>query len=210
LPEVVVDGNVERVMARLFQVTTPLPDAKPELTRLAATLTPQNRAGDYAQAVMDLGATVCTPKSPTCGICPWNRHCMARNSGIQATLPVRKAKAPKPIRHGVAYLVRREDGLWLAERRPDKGLLGGMLGWPGADWGDIAVEDPPLETTWSDPQVEVRHTFTHFHLRLALRVATVGMKTHAKRGEFQDITASDLPTVMRKAFDIARHSMADD
>lgn len=209
LSETVVDGNVERVMTRVFQVETPLPDSKPELKRLAATLTPDARPGDYAQAVMDLGATICTPKSPACGICPWNRACMARASGIQADLPARKPKAPKPTRFGVAYLVRNDVGEWLVERRPDKGLLGGMLGWPGGDWGDVAVESSPLDADWTDPGVEVRHTFTHFHLRLSLRVAEVSGQVQPKQGRFQDVQASDLPTVMRKAFDVARTSLAD-
>lgn len=203
LPETVVDGNVERVMARVFQVETPLPDAKPELTRLAETLTPDKRAGDYAQAVMDLGATICTPKSPACGICPLNRDCIARASGIQAELPKKKPKAKKPTRFGVAYLARNEAGEWLVERRPDKGLLGGMLGWPGAEWGDAAIELSPCDADWQDPGVEVRHTFTHFHLRLSLRVARVNGPIQPKQGLFKDVKRSDLPTVMRKAFDVA-------
>ncbi|MCK8463215.1 A/G-specific adenine glycosylase [Aliiroseovarius sp. S1339] len=209
LPETVVDGNVERVMARVFQIETPLPDAKPELKRVAATLTPDTRPGDYAQAVMDLGATICTPKSPACGICPWNRDCLARTSGIQATLPARKPKTPKPTRYGIAYLARREDGMWLAERRPDSGLLGGMLGWPGAGWGDVATDAPPVTADWRDPGVEVRHTFTHFHLKLSVRVASVPTDAIPHTGVFQKIRPSDLPTVMRKAFDVARGALPD-
>lgn len=208
LPETVVDGNVERVMARLFHVTTPLPDAKPELKRLAATLTPENRPGDYAQAVMDLGATICTPRSPSCGICPWNRHCLAHREGDQADLPARKPKAKKPTRYGVVYLARNASGEWLVERRPDTGLLGGMLGWPGAPWDDVAVAAPPFEADWIDPGIEVRHTFTHFHLRLSLRVVDVCHKVEPKVGQFQDIRPSDLPTVMRKAFDVARAALS--
>ncbi|MHA6265605.1 A/G-specific adenine glycosylase [Aliiroseovarius sp. CAU 1755] len=209
LPETVVDGNVERVISRVFQVETPLPDSKPELKQLATTLTPPMRAGDYAQAVMDLGATICTPKSPACGICPWNRACLARQNGLQATLPARKPKAPKPVRHGIAYLARRADGLWLVERRPDTGLLGGMLGWPGAAWGDVASEAPPITAVWQDPGVEVRHTFTHFHLILNLRVAQVPTHAEPRVGSFHKIRPSDLPTVMRKAFDVATALLAD-
>ncbi|WP_371170093.1 A/G-specific adenine glycosylase [Aliiroseovarius sp. 2305UL8-7] len=203
-PETVVDGNVERVMSRVFQVETPLPDSKPELKRLAAILTPTKRPGDYAQAVMDLGATICTPKSPACGICPWNRDCLSRRSGVQSTLPARKPKSAKPTRLGIAYLAQREDGCWLIERRPDTGLLGGMLGWPGADWGETPLEAPPISANWRDPGVEVRHTFTHFHLRLSLRVAVVPNDTDPDPRFFQQIRPSDLPTVMRKAFDVAR------
>ncbi|SMR82463.1 A/G-specific DNA-adenine glycosylase [Aliiroseovarius halocynthiae] len=203
LPETVVDGNVERVMSRMFHVETPLPDAKSELTALAETLTPQKRAGDYAQAVMDLGATICTPKSPACGICPWNSDCLARRSGVQAELPKKKPKAKKPTRFGVVYLARNQAGEWLMERRPEKGLLGGMLGWPGAEWGDVAVEQPPFSADWQDPGVEVRHVFTHFNLHLSLRVVQTDGKIQPRQGLFLDIKRSDLPTVMRKAFDVA-------
>ena len=205
--ETVVDGNVERVMARLFHVVTPLPAAKPELTALAADLTPEERPGDYAQAVMDLGATVCTPKNPVCGICPWNRDCLARDAGVQATLPKKTPKTPKPTRYGIAYLARRADGAWLVERRPDKGLLGGMLGWPGAEWADDPREDPPIAADWRDPGTEVRHTFTHFHLRLSLRVAELPLDAMPDRGAFQPLRPSDLPTVMRKAYDLARSTL---
>ncbi|MFD1913245.1 A/G-specific adenine glycosylase [Halodurantibacterium flavum] len=206
-PAVVVDGNVERVMSRLFLVETPLPAAKPELTALAARLTPDERPGDYAQAVMDLGATICTPRSPACGICPWNADCAARAAGMQSDLPRKSAKAAKPLRHGIAYVARRSDGAWLLERRPDKGLLGGMLGWPGADWGAAPAEAPPLEADWRDPGAEVRHTFTHFHLSLGLRVAKVDMDAEPLRGFFMpqaEFRPAALPTVMRKAYDLVR------
>ncbi len=211
--ETVVDGNVERVMARLHAVRTPLPQSKPELTELADALTPNERPGDYAQAVMDLGATICTPKSPACGICPWRDPCKARAEGIQAELPAKTPKKPKPIRYGIAYLARREDGAWLLERRPDKGLLGGMLGWPSTDWTeDAPVPVPPIEADWHDTKAEVRHTFTHFHLRLALHVAQVKMTATPQRGSFiakHDFKPGDLPTAMRKAFDLVAGSLVD-
>ena len=209
-PSTVVDGNVERVMARLFCVEPPLPPAKPELTELAAKLTPSQRPGDYAQAVMDLGATICTPKSPACGICPLMAQCKARIAGIQADLPRKLPKKAKPTRVGIAYLARRADGAWLLERRPDKGLLGGMLGWPGSDWGETAVEHPPLQADWRDPGAEVRHTFTHFHLRLSLRVAELPMTANPETGHFlprSEFRPSDLPTVMRKAYDLVAQSL---
>ncbi|MCI2400158.1 A/G-specific adenine glycosylase [Aliiroseovarius subalbicans] len=208
-PETVVDGNVERVMARMFRIETPLPAAKPEMKARAESLTPDLRPGDYAQAVMDLGATICTPKSPACGFCPWNRDCQARAAGVQSTLPARVPKAPKPVRYGIAFLARRADGAWLLERRPDSGLLGGMLGWPGAAWGDVATESPPMSADWQDPGVEVRHTFTHFHLRLGLRIAQVPADAVPEAGLFQTIRPSDLPTVMRKAYDLARSTLPD-
>ncbi len=212
-PETVVDGNVERVMARFFAVDTPLPAAKPELMRLAALLTPQERAGDYAQAVMDLGATICTPRSPSCGLCPWSARCLARERGITADLPRKAPKKPKPTRIGTAYVARRDDGAWLLERRPAKGLLGGMLGWPGCGGLDRAEDHPPIEADWRRLPAEVRHTFTHFHLRLNVLVAEVRGKAEPRKGAFldaKDFRPSDLPTVMRKVFDVASSEVAKD
>ncbi len=203
-PETVVDGNVERVISRLFAIETPLPVSKPELNDLAKTLTPSERPGDYAQSVMDLGATICTPKSPACGICPWSEPCKARMQGIAEQLPRKEPKKPKPTRLGIVYLAQRKDGNWLLEQRPDKGLLGGMLGWPGTDWGaNWPAEDPPIAANWLTPNVEVRHTFTHFHMRLSLRVAIVPGTAKPGRGEFRPLKPSALPTVMRKAYDLA-------
>lgn len=209
--ETVVDGNVERVMARLFAITDPMPGSKPALRAVAEQLTPDRRPGDYAQAVMDLGATICTPKSPACGICPWREDCGARAAGIAATLPARTPKTPKPVRHGIAYVGQRDDGAWLVETRPERGLLGGMLGWPGAEWGATAKVAPPVAADWRDPGGEVRHTFTHFHLRLGVRVARLPLSCTPERGYFVETLApSDLPTVMRKAFDLARGEMGGD
>ncbi|TDL89358.1 A/G-specific adenine glycosylase [Meridianimarinicoccus aquatilis] len=207
-PAVVVDGNVERVMARLFDVHTPLPSAKAELTDLAGRLTPDTRAGCHAQAVMDLGATICTPRNPACGICPLIADCAAKAAGTAQDLPRKTPKKPKPIRFGVAYIVRRSDGAWLLETRPERGLLGGMLGWPGTGWAETLPDPvPPIAADWRDLSGEVRHTFTHFHLRLALKVAAVGMDARPSRGAFvaaTDFRPADLPTVMRKAFDLVR------
>ncbi|MEM6306665.1 MAG: A/G-specific adenine glycosylase, partial [Pseudomonadota bacterium] len=154
LPLTVVDGNVERVMARMYNVQTPLPTAKSELTLLADGLTPPQRPGDYAQAVMDLGATICTPRSPACGICPWRTPCQARAHGVPADLPRKLPKTPKPIRQGVAYVTIRDDGAVLLEQRPNKGLLGGMLGWPGTDWAETPPSPaPPMTADWVDTGV---------------------------------------------------------
>lgn len=205
--ETVVDGNVERVMARLHAVETPLPAAKKELTALAEALTPRTRPGDYAQAVMDLGATICTPKSPACGLCPWRPACRVQGTELARILPNKTPKKPKPIRRGHAYVARREDGAWLLERRPDKGLLGGMLGWPGSDWGDAPAPAPPMAANWVETGVEVRHTFTHFHLYLTVHAARVDAGAQPNTGRFiaaAKFAPSDLPTVMRKAFDAAQ------
>jgi len=206
--ETVLDGNVERVMARLYDIHDPLPGVKPVLKEHAAALTPQQRPGCYAQAVMDLGATICTPKSPACGICPWRTPCAARLAGTAAELPKKTPKRPKPTRLGIVYLARSARGDWLLERRPDKGLLGGMLGWPGSDWNAAPRDAPPFEADWQDLGGEIRHTFTHFHLILQVKLAELpeehvvgaGQERHSKH----DFRPSDLPTVMRKAFDLWR------
>jgi A/G-specific adenine glycosylase len=204
-PAAVVDGNVERVMARLFAVETPLPAAKRELTALAARLTPALRPGDHAQAVMDLGATVCTPRSPACGLCPWRDGCAARAAGLQAALPRKSAKPDRPLRTGRLWIARRADGAWLLETRPTRGLLGGMLGWPGSDW-DGAGGPAPLAADWREPGAEVRHSFTHFHLTLSLSVAEVDGAARPLRGAFvprAEFRPAALPTLMRKAHDLA-------
>ena len=207
LRHVVVDGNVERVMARMYNIHTPLPAAKPELTALAEALTPAKRPGDYAQAVMDLGATICTPKSPACGICPWRDPCQGRTTGSAPTLPKKTPKKAKPIRHGTAYIAQRADGAWLLERRPDKGLLGGMLGWPGSEWVDtsepLPAGTPPISTEWTQLAGDVRHTFTHFHLILTVMQADIPADTAGTFIAPADFRPSDLPTVMRKVFDLA-------
>jgi len=202
---VVVDGNVERVMARLHLVDTPLPAAKAELTRLAAALTPSDRPGCHAQAVMDLGATICTPRRPACGICPWRAPCRARAEGVQTELPRKLAKPPKPVRTGTVWIARRDDGAWLLETRPARGLLGGMLGWPGSDW-DGAGGAAPLTADWRVAG-EVRHSFTHFHLSLTVMVAKVPADAAPLRGSFRPQVAfrsDDLPSLMQKAQVLAR------
>jgi len=211
-PATVVDGNVERVMARLHRVETPLPAAKKPLTTLAEGHTPARRAGDYAQAVMDLGATICTPRSPACGICPLHAPCAARQAGMQAELPHKSPKPDKPTRFGIAYVARRSDGAWLLETRPDKGLLGGMLSWPTSEWTDAPDEAPPLAANWQDPGVEARHTFTHFHLRLALRTAILPLDAMPDRGKFiphEAFSPDALPTLMRKAHDLTAATLRD-
>ncbi len=212
-PETVVDGNVERVMARLHDIHTPLPAAKPALVAAATALTPCKRPGDYAQAVMDLGATICTPRSPACGICPWREPCAARIAGTAPELPKKMPKKAKPIRLGIAYVVQRSDGAILLERRQDRGLLGGMLGWPGSDWSEeTPAPAPPLNADWQELPEEARHTFTHFHLRLGIEVAQVGMGAVASRGDFVPLAQfqpAQLPTVMRKVFDLSRGTLRE-
>nr|WP_044044330.1 A/G-specific adenine glycosylase [Octadecabacter antarcticus] len=202
----VLDGNVERVMSRLYDDHTPLPAAKPVLMDFAMRHTSQIRPGDYAQAVMDLGATICTPKKPACGICPVRGACKAQMAGTQGKLPKKTPKKPKPTRHGVAYIARRDDGAWLLETRPDRGLLGGMLGWPTTDWGDTPPDQEPVSADWQELDTHARHTFTHFHLILRVQTAWLPRDALPDRGQFipADTFSPDaLPTVMQKAYTLA-------
>lgn len=206
-PATVVDGNVERVIARLFAVEEPLPRVKPRLTELAAHLTPKARPGDHAQAMMDLGATICSPRSPACGICPLMELCAGRAAGIAETLPRKAPKAARPERQGIAYLAFRADGSVLLERRPDSGLLGGMLGWPGSLWAEGEPRPaPPLDADWLEAPAPVRHVFTHFSLTLKVMTAIVPDHAVPARGTFHsrdEFRPASLPTVMRKAYDAA-------
>ena len=209
-PATVVDGNVERVVSRLFAVETPLPVAKAELQALAARLTPEKRPGDHAQAMMDLGATICTPRNPACAICPVADGCLARRAGIAADLPRRLPKPAKPERRGLAYVARRSDGATLLERRAERGLLGGMLGWPTSDWSADPSPAPPVDADWRT-QGTVRHTFTHFHLTLTVLTATVPQGANPDRGFFlppAEFDPAALPTVMLKVHDAASEPTA--
>ncbi|MFT3997054.1 MAG: A/G-specific adenine glycosylase [Asticcacaulis sp.] len=166
----VVDGNVERVMSRLYAVETPLPQARPALRELAGQWVRDDRARDWPQAVMDLAATVCRPKAPTCLLCPLPSDCAAFASGRPEAYPFKAAKPPKPVRYGVAFVIRSDEGL-VAERRPEKGLLGGMLGlpyleWRGEEWAesDISASLPVNAESWRYAG-RYEHVFTHFALR---------------------------------------------
>jgi A/G-specific adenine glycosylase len=201
-PETVVDGNVERVVARLFAVQTPLPAAKAELTALATTLTPAARPGDYAQAMMDLGATICTPRSPACGICPLMATCDARAQGIAAELPRKSPKPPKPERDGIVWIAS-QGGAIVLEHRPAKGLLGGTLAFPSAQW-DGRDLPPPGPAEWRELG-QVRHVFTHF--TLTLQVLTGELTCNPTRGELialRQIDRDALPGLMRKVWDMAQ------
>jgi A/G-specific adenine glycosylase len=159
----VVDGNVERVMARLFAVETPLPAAKPELKRRAAGLVTADRPGDWAQALMDLGATICRPREPLCDRCPVSAWCAALATGAPQAYPRKTAKAERPRRYGIAYVIER-DGQVALVRRPPSGLLGGMLALPTSEWGD---RSPEPEAGWRVVGV-IEHVFTHFSLSLTV------------------------------------------
>ncbi len=202
---VVVDGNIERVMARLFAVATPLPAARAELRAHAASLTPAQRPGDHAQALMDLGATVCTPRTPRCDACPVAAWCAARASGDPARYPVRLAGAARPVRHGTAFWLTVGSDVLLV-RRPPRGLLGGMLGLPTTAW---TTAPPPLlapvAADWQAVAGEVRHVFSHFELRLSVVAATLPARP-TLAGEWwpsERIGEAGLPTVFARAAALA-------
>ena len=208
-----VDGNVERVMARLFAVPEPLPEAKPTLRRLAESLTPDRRTGDYAQAVMDLGATVCTPRRPLCERCPWRQACQARAHDLVGALPRRRAKKPRPLRHGVVFWVVNEAGAVLLRRRPEQGLLGGMMEVPSTAWRDAtwrrgeALKAAPVEVAqWCEIPGNVAHGFTHFRLRLRLMAAEVGDRPSADGiwCGIDELGQQALPTLTKK---VIRHAL---
>ena len=209
-PATVVDGNVERVMARLHAVSDPLPGAKPRLRELARRLTPERRPGDYAQALMDLGATICRPRAAACPACPWQADCLARRQGVAGELPTRSRRAARPLRHGVAFWISDTAGRVLLRRRPDDGLLGGMMGFPTTSWRQAAWSPAqarrqgPLKSRWRRPG-QVAHGFTHFRLEL---MVLAGECPNAdleglwcKPAEFEQHA---LPTLMKKVANLAQ------
>ena len=211
VPVAAVDGNVERVIARLHAIESPLPAARREIRERAERMVPGFRPGDYAQALMDLGATVCTPRAPNCGACPWAGACRARARGIARELPRRTTRKARPVRWGVVFLARNVDGSVLLERRPARGLLGGMLGLPGTEWREWPPGEEEIRTAapfsgeWRPVKGGVRHVFTHFELRLEVRIATVKRRRAPKRGEWvavADLERASLPSAMRKAINL--------
>ena len=201
-----VDGNAERVIARLFAIETPLPHAKPLLRAQALALVPRNRSGDFAQALMDLGATICTPKRAKCPICPWTEDCAGLKRGIADRLPVKKARTAVPIRKGIAFWIEHE-GRVLLRRRPDKGLLGGMMEIASTPWAGELPHNParfaPLIAKWKKSVARVRHTFTHFRLELDVWKAAIIDGGPPDGGQYRWIPLADLdgealPSVMRK------------
>lgn len=226
-PAAVVDGNVERVISRIFAIETPMPSARPALRDLAARLTPSQRPGDYAQAMMDLGATLCTPRSPSCLVCPVRGYCAAAETGEPQLYPRKLAKAKRPTRQGHAFVVIRRNANrleLLLRRRKDKGLLGGMMEVPCSEWlangafqtaaeGTVTASMIPegVPASWGNGIPEwiraepVQHTFTHFHLEMQVLAAesqAAGEDLAAFEGEWaalENLTGFALPTVMKKA-----------
>ncbi len=203
---VVVDANVERVVARLFAIEAPLPGARPAIRTATATITPDLRAGDFAQGMMDLGATVCTVKAPRCLLCPLRWACAGFALGEPERLPVKAAKKAKPVRQGRAFWIERDEQVWLVQRE-GKGMLGGMRALPDDGWAARADGHgaPPVDGEWR-PGGVVRHSFTHFDLELQLMLCDGGDLTRLPPGEFWPVDAMEqagLPTVFAKAARLA-------
>ena len=195
-----VDGNVERVFSRLLVLSGSWDKAKARIRREVSALVPADRPAEFAEALMDLGATICTPKRPNCLICPVSEFCKAREEGVPERYPVKTKKKPKPHRTGHVFLLVDGDHI-LLERRPDKGLLGGMLGLPGSDWREGALGEMAAAPALGDWQVrgEVRHVFTHFSL--GLTVWQGALDGGRPDGVWTQIEAVDgLPSVFAKAF----------
>ncbi len=177
--EAAVDANAERVLARLFAVDEPMPKAKVRLRELGQSLVREKRAGDFAQALMDLGSLICTPKNPSCVRCPWSNGCEARRRGIQEALPVKAAKMPRPLKRGAAFVATDRSGAVLLVKRPEKGLLGGMMQPPLGPWSENfptskeASMQAPFRSNWRKRGGIVRHGFTHFELEIEVYVTEV-------------------------------------
>ncbi len=206
---VVVDGNVERVISRLFRVQTPLPQAKLAIRAHADILTPTNRCGDFAQAMMDLGATICTPTSPRCDACPWANACDANISKDAATYPRKAPKAPRPVRYGLAFWLEADGHVWLRRRAP-KGLLGGMTEVASSEWSsdddfEVALGAAPFKAKWQKVEGRTVHIFTHFQLELDVVRAVLPRKINIETGFWHPISAitdAGLPTALRKVADL--------
>jgi A/G-specific adenine glycosylase len=202
----------------MFNIQTPLPDSKDEIKSYAASLTPVLRAGDYAQALMDLGATICTPKALKCnGRCPWEQSCISAHLGTSADLPFKKKKAAKPTRRGYAFWAEYKGYIWLC-RRPEKGLLGGMMEIPSTDWTPSNtwdnIPDPqvPIIANWQQVSGLVRHTFTHFHLELKVIRLDIEEMINLQEGSWcrlDELERYALPTVMMKIIEHLREPVLD-
>ena len=206
-----IDGNVERVVARLFLIDLPMPAAKPRLRVLAGSLVPARRAGDFAQAMMDLGATICTPRRPRCVLCPWRIACAAAAAGVADRLPARDEKPERPLRHGVAFWLMRGDGAVWLRRRPERGLLGGMVEIPSTPWREPpwtlaeAAAAAPVCVPWTPLPGIVRHGFTHFRLDLWVLAGTTAEPPAGLWSPIDRLGEHALPTLMKK---LARHALS--
>jgi len=210
-PVIAIDGNIERVLARLFAVETPLPAGKKNLRQHAESLTTPIRPGDLVQALMDLGATICRPVTPHCAACPCAPLCRAHALGRQSEFPVKPKRPKLPLRRGVLYIGRREDGSWLLEKRPKNGLLGGLQGWPGCIWDRSLPAGPPCGGDWHPAATCVHHGFSHFKVQIEVQTALLDSGSAPTRGTFvpaDHFDPSALPVLMQKAFRVAEKEFA--
>jgi A/G-specific adenine glycosylase len=214
-PAAAIDGNAERVLARLYSISTPLPAARSEIKAKAAAMVPVERPGDFAQAMMDLGATICSPKHPSCDICPLLKFCRGHALGCPESLPRKAPRRERPLRQGAAFFVRRRDGAVLVRTRPPKGLLGGMTELPGTAWethfnAALAARQAPIEASYWKLDRQVAHAFTHFTLRLDIYVAEVPSSRRAPKGyrfvPDRGLDKEAFPSVMRKIIESVRRS----
>ena len=207
-PAVVVDGNIERVVSRLFRISEELPKAKKPIKAATATITPKQRPGDFAQAMMDLGSSICTPKAPKCLLCPISNACEAQKAGDMEKYPVKAPKKVKPTRRAISFWLEH-DGHVLLERRPVKGLLGGMPGFFSTEWierSDFPAQETvnqqaPVEADWQIGEAIAKHTFTHFHLETRLAVAPATARLNIENGfwvPLADLESTGLPTVFSR------------
>ncbi len=205
-PVVPVDGNVVRVFSRLLALTTPLPALKDEVWEVVKSFTPQHRAGDFAQALMDLGATLCRPRSPDCSVCPFTTECLAYRQEIAENLPRKASKPQKPTRYGMVFAMLSEQQEIYLQRRPEKGLLAGLMEVPSTPWIENpwswqeAVNYAPIQAQWQSVDTMVSHTFTHFHLKLGIVIAKISPQK-VKEGQWvhlSNLKSVALPTVMKK------------
>ncbi len=208
-PAAVVDGNVERVMARLFAIRVPLPEAKPQIRGFLEPLVPADRPGDFAQAMMDLGSSICTPKRPRCMLCPLRSDCLALVEGDPELLPIKAPKADKPLRRGAAFVAMRQDGAVLLRTRPESGLLGGMSEVPTTGWtaridGETTENAAPFPANWVKTG-QISHVFTHFSLELDVFLAVVDLPAPPghRWSPASGLNGEALPTVMKKVIEAA-------
>ncbi|HEX4292839.1 MAG TPA: A/G-specific adenine glycosylase [Rhizomicrobium sp.] len=222
LPHAAMDANAERVIARVFAITEALPKSKSAMRAALVSLVPERRAGDFAQALMDLGSAICTPKRPACANCPWAAGCLARARGIQETLPVKGPKMVRPLKRGAAFVARDASGAVLLVKRPEKGLLGGMMEPPLGPWSEDfpataeAMKQAPFKAAWKKRGGIVEHGFTHFQLEIEVYAAEVDAAKvggqvkpgHGEGGKWvRDLSTAALPTVMKK---IVEHAFPDE
>jgi A/G-specific adenine glycosylase len=209
IPAAAIDGNVDRVISRYFAIEEPLPKSKPRIREETEALVPGKRSGDFAQALMDLGATICTPKSPSCDICPWTDQCTGRLRGMATALPLKSKKQKIITRYGHIYWIENSKGEVLVRTREAKGLLGGMTEFPSSDWFRDKLEkfEAPFNSSWKKISGVVEHTFTHFHLELTVWKTTTEvpqLKSHFVPPN--ELAGEALPSLMRK---VAQRMLSD-